>query len=177
MAFESVVRSLRKLVELHQQLINISEQKTDLIKEGKVEKLQEKVLQERKLVLQLEQYEKERQALVESWFISKDLTTEDMTISSILLNLDNEKQQNKLASVATELTEAITDLKRSEQLNRELLEQSMQFVQMSLHLLSPKIGRASCRERVEISEVAVRVERNKQKSDNRITQGCNKNRR
>lgn len=139
MAFESVVRSLRKLVELHQQLINISEQKTDLIKEGKVEKLQEKILQERKLVLQLEQYEKERQALVESWFISKDLTTEDMTISSILLNLDNEKQQNKLASVATELTEAITDLKRSEQLNRELLEQSMQFVQMSLHLLSPTL--------------------------------------
>lgn len=139
MAFESVVRSLRKLVDLHQQLINISEQKTDLIKEGKVEKLQEKILQERKLVLQLEQYEKERQALVESWFISKDLTTEDMTISSILLNLDNEKQQNKLASVATELTEAITHLKRSEQLNRELLEQSMQFVQMSLHLLSPTL--------------------------------------
>jgi len=139
MAFESVVRSLRKLVELHQQLINISEQKTDLIKEGKVEKLQEKILQERKLVLQLEQYEKERQALVESWFISKDLTTEDMTISSILLNLESEKQQNKLASVTTELTEAITDLKRSEQLNRELLEQSMQFVQMSLHLLSPTL--------------------------------------
>lgn len=139
MTFEKVVQSLTKLVDIHQQLISLSEEKTEFIKAGKVEELQNKLLQERKLVLQLEQAEAERQKVISSWFEERGLTEEEKTITSMLAAIDDEEQQAELAAVTTELTEAVTTLKRSEHLNRELLEQSMQFVQMSLHLLNPSL--------------------------------------
>lgn len=139
MTFEKVVQSLTKLVDTHQQLISLSEEKTEFIKAGKVEELQNKLLQERKLVLQLEQAEAERQKVISSWFEERGLTEEEKTITSMLAAIDDEEQQAELAAVTTELTEAVTTLKRSEHLNRELLEQSMQFVQMSLHLLNPSL--------------------------------------
>ena len=38
-----------------------------------------------------------------------------------------------------ELTKAITQLKQQEQLNQALIQQSMQFVQLSLDILNPTI--------------------------------------
>ncbi len=67
------------------------------------------------------------------------MPTEEMTITNMLNMLSNNDDQKALLAVTTELTESITKLKRLEQLNRELLEQSMQFVQMSLNMLNPTI--------------------------------------
>lgn len=139
MLFEKVVHSLEELVATHHKLIDLSEEKTELIKDGKVDELQAKVLAERKLVLQLEQEEKNRHEIVKAWFSSSGKDTKEQTITSMLTMLEDEEDQSRLAETTRELTEAIVKLKRSEQLNQELLEQSMQFVQMSLHLLNPTL--------------------------------------
>lgn len=139
MTLDEVIHSLKALVDIHHELIDVSNQKTEEIKVGNVERLQDKVLQERRLVLKLEQAERKRQQVVERWFSAQNITEEEKTISTMLTMLSEEEEQSELASVTTDLTEAITTLKRTEQLNRELLEQSMQFVQMSLSLLSPSL--------------------------------------
>src|SRR5690625_6110131 len=137
MTYDKVLRSLDELVSIHKELIDSSNKTTENIKVGKVDELQDQIMHERKLSLKLEQAEEKRQAVVEAWFSANDIQSDEMTITEMLANIVDEEKQIQLASVTTKLTEAITTLKRSEQLNRELLEQSMQFVQMSLQLLSP----------------------------------------
>src|SRR5690625_4047349 len=82
MTYEKVLRSLEELVSIHQELIEISQKKTEHIKVGKVDELQDEILHERKLSLKLEQAEEKRQAVVEAWFSANDIQSDEMTIAS-----------------------------------------------------------------------------------------------
>lgn len=139
MAIKAVQTALENLVNIHHDLIQISEEKTEFVKEGQIDKFQKLLLAERKQVLRLDQAEEKRQEAVEQWFENDNKQDENRTITRMLELITDEQEQTDLAAITTDLTEAVTTLKRQEQLNRELLEQSMQFVQMSLNMLSPSI--------------------------------------
>lgn len=152
MSVSNIVNALEDLVEIHHQLAKISEEKTTLIKEGRIDEFQQLILTERKRILTLEQAETKRQKAVEQWFYGQGRLNEEMTITNMLELITDEQDQTSLATVATQLTEAITSLKRQEQLNQELLEQSMQFVQMSLNMLSPSINQMNYGEKKQSNQ-------------------------
>lgn len=152
MSVNNIVNALEDLVEIHHQLAKISEEKTTLIKEGRIDEFQQLILTERKRILTLEQAETKRQKAVEQWFYGQGRLNEEMTITNMLELITDEQDQTSLATVATQLTEAITSLKRQEQLNQELLEQSMQFVQMSLNMLSPSINQMNYGEKKQSNQ-------------------------
>lgn len=139
MPIQAIIQSLEKLVTLHRSLINISNQKTEVVKEGSVEKLQALLVQERRHVQALEQVEKKRQNEVEKWFIQEQLSGEDRTITAMLDHISDEATGTAMAQITTSLTEIITALKQQEQLNQALIQQSMKFVELSLDMMNPSI--------------------------------------
>ena len=134
-----IIKSLENLVALHDELLQFSERKTEIIKEGSIEKLQKVIVKERKLVRQVEQAEKERSSLVEVWYVANDFPIEEATVTDMLEKTTDEHEKVALEEVTIKLTKAITNLKANEQLNIALINQSMQFVQVSLDLLSPSL--------------------------------------
>jgi flagellar biosynthesis/type III secretory pathway chaperone len=135
----SIIEKLEKLVDMHNQLIQLSLDKTTIVKNGEVDKLQPLLVIERKLVQQLEKAEEARKKDVDEWFASRGLPQEDATITNMLNHLQDEEEQNALETSAVRLMEAIIALKQQEQLNIALIQQSMQFVQLSMDLLSPSL--------------------------------------
>lgn len=121
-------------------MLKLSKEKTELIKEGAVEKLQAFLLKERKQIRLLEQAENNRLEITKNWFREHGISHEDITISKLLEVVKEEKEQEKLAQVTTTLTNMITQLKQQEDLNQALLKQSAQFVQMSMALLNPQLS-------------------------------------
>lgn len=136
---QPVIKSLQRLINIHEDLIHISVQKTDIVKEGAIDKLQKILAQEQKHIRLLEQAELNRQQEVEVWFEKQQLPLDDVTITKMLSILTNEQARDVLEKATIALTNVITKLKQQEQLNRDLLHQSMQFVQISLNMLSPTI--------------------------------------
>lgn len=134
-----IIKSLEDLVSVHVEILDISKEKTEVIKEGSVEKLQKLLVNERKLVRKVENNEKERKVLVDHWFENRKLSLEDATVTNMLELLDDEEDKNNLEQVTIALTKVITNLKAQEKLNLALISQSMQFVQVSLDLLSPSL--------------------------------------
>lgn len=134
-----IIKSLENLVALHDELLQFSERKTEIIKEGSIEKLQKVIVKERKLVRQVEQAEKERSSLVEAWYVANNLPLEEATVTDMLEKTTDKIETAALEEVTIKLTKAITNLKANEQLNMALINQSMQFVQVSLDLLSPSL--------------------------------------
>src|SRR5690625_485172 len=124
---------------IHEELLKGSKRKTDIIKEGSTEKLQAILAEERKYIKVLEQAEERRQKEVEKWYSDQQLSLEEMTITNMLHMLTDKQDQQLLENITIHLTEAITALKQQEQLNQALIQQSMQFVQLSLDMLSPTI--------------------------------------
>ncbi|WP_246001154.1 flagellar protein FlgN [Oceanobacillus piezotolerans] len=135
-----VIELMNNLVQVHEELLNISKEKSDRIKEGDMDKMQAILVKERKQIRLLEQTEKKRQELVDAWFLSHFPSSEEATITKMLEAMEQEQDKEILAGVTAKLTERITELKQQEELNRVLLSQSMQFVQLSLDLMRPSIS-------------------------------------
>jgi len=139
MPIKAINTSLQELTAIHEGLLEISKRKTDIIKEGSTEKIQAILVEERKYIKILEQAEQKRQKEVEKWYTDQQLPLEEITITNMLDILTDQQEQKELEKMTIQLTEAITALKQQEQLNQALLQQSMQFVQLSLDMLNPTI--------------------------------------
>lgn len=139
MSVQTIIETLTELVEIHEKLIKLSKQKTEIIKEGSIEKLQSILSKERKCVQALEKAEVSRQEQVEIWCNERELAQGNVTITEILELLSGQAEAVSLENETIRLTNIITKLKQQEQLNQELIIQSMQFVQLSLDMMSPTI--------------------------------------
>lgn len=134
---QAILQSLENLVQIHEELLETSKQKTEIVKKGSADKLQKVVITEYKQIQKLERAEAKREKVVEEWAIRHQVEEEDATISYLLEYVADAEEKKSLAKLAIKLTEVITDLKQQEQLNQQLLNQSMQFVQLSLHAIDP----------------------------------------
>ncbi|GGB55305.1 flagellar protein FlgN [Virgibacillus dakarensis] len=139
MTIQTIIQSLEKLVTIHESLLELSEQKTVVIKEGSVEKLQSLLIKERRYVRTLGQEEEKRQKEVEDWFSEQRISGKEVTITTMLNEISGEETGTEMAQIANTLTEVIVKLKQQEQLNQALIQQSMQFVELSLDMIDPSI--------------------------------------
>jgi len=139
LSIQPIVNLLEKLIQEHEELLRLSKQKTDDIKEGQTDKLQATLVKERKVIQRIELIEEKRIEEVNKWFTSLELPLENATITEMLDRLSNENEKLSLEKVTAKLTECIVKIKQQEQLNEALLKQSMQFVQLSLDMLNPSI--------------------------------------
>lgn len=139
MSIEIIIQSLQKLITVHESLLDLSKQKTEVVKEGSIDKFQQILSKERKFVQMLEKAEQNRQQVVEQWFVHQGHSLDNITITKMLDLLKDGEEKNNLETVTIELTNRLTELKQQEQLNQELIRQSMQFVQISLDMMQPTI--------------------------------------
>lgn len=138
MSVQTIVRSLEELTNIHEDLIDISKEKTELIKSGSPENLQKLLIKEQKYIHKLEQREQNRERAVFDWLEKEGMKT-STPITEIMEHISDKKIREKLEQITTKLTKAITDLKHQEQMNQSLLQQSVQFVQLSLNTMNPTL--------------------------------------
>lgn len=62
-------------------------------------------------------------------------------MTNLLAYIDDGTEKTEFEKVMSALIDAIVELREVEQLNKELMEQSMQLVQLSLDMLQPSINR------------------------------------
>ncbi|GAB4072951.1 hypothetical protein GCM10028778_06130 [Barrientosiimonas marina] len=139
MSVQPIIQALEKLVKLHEGLLETARQKTEIIKADSVNELQKLLISEHKYVQALEQAEINRQKAVDAWLEAEGFNWQEPTITAILNALTDEHMAQELENTATKLTQTITSLKQQEELNQDLLRQSMQFVELSLDTISPSL--------------------------------------
>ncbi len=144
--------TMKHLVVLHKDLIQLSNKKTEEIKQGDMEQLSKTLMDERKHIQAITQTEEKRQALVEDFFMKVNPDVEEKTVTTLLAHIDNNEYKQQLEDVVALLIDAIVQLRQVEQLNQELMAQSMQFVQLSLDMLQPSIQRMNYDEKQTIQD-------------------------
>ncbi|MFP7171054.1 flagellar protein FlgN [Terribacillus sp. 7520-G] len=138
MALQDLYETIEKLHRLHRSLVEISRLKTDYLKSNDMDSLQKQLLAEKKHVQAVSQLEKLRIKQTESWAVSAGLPVPS-TVTELLEQITDQQMVRQLEKELIGLTEAVTELKKQEALNQQLLEQSMQFLQVSLDMLAPSI--------------------------------------
>ncbi|MGP4040733.1 flagellar protein FlgN [Gracilibacillus sp. D59] len=139
MSVQPIIQHLNKLIELHDSLLHVSMQKTELLKENKIDDLQKLLVTEQKHVQAINQIEQKRIDAVATWAQANSLDTASVTVSAIIEDYATGADQKSLEEVTLKLAEKLVELRRQEDLNKQLTQQSLQFVQLSLDMMQPSM--------------------------------------
>lgn len=126
------------MTKLHRSMLALAKNKTDIIKKGDISSLQVLLKDENKHIQVIKKLESNLIHETQSFLQKKGVNEEQLTLSKVIeSSTDGEKEA--LEKEKVELEQAIEELRTHNQLNQELLEQSLQFVNISLDLLQPDI--------------------------------------
>lgn len=134
MSAEHLTTLLSKILVLHQNLYKLSEKKTDILKKGDIDALNEHMKEEQKYLLAIRQLENERVGVVER-LLGPRVSEKSL---SKCIEVVQEPHKTQLTKLSEELVEVINKLRDINSLNQQLTHQSLQFVNMTLEMLMPQ---------------------------------------
>jgi hypothetical protein len=124
---------LEKQLQLHKSLYQLSLEKTEVLKKGDIDAIILIIKNEKTHINAIQVIEKERKEWMSKWFPDR----EKMALADCLPHFD-QSDREKITSIHQEFVVELDQLKVANGLNRELLEQSLQFASLNLELLLPK---------------------------------------
>lgn len=139
MSVKPIIALMNKLGSLHQSLLTLSKEKTEHLKEGNMADLQSLLVTERKHIQAINQVESEREKLAHQWFQARGLQDQQPTVSAMLAEVAVDKEKDQLQAAFEQLIYVLAELKQQEQLNQQLTQQSLQFVELSMDMLQPSM--------------------------------------
>ncbi|WP_404356196.1 flagellar protein FlgN [Cytobacillus firmus] len=133
MSAEALTATMEKLHKLHKSLYELAVKKTDMIKTGDMDALNQMLKDEQAHIAAIGKMEQERQR------VSQDLVP-DLPSPSLgdCLSMLSEEDKHPLNGLKDQLSMLIQELKERNQLNQQLIYQSLQFVNMSMSLVQPQ---------------------------------------
>jgi flagellar biosynthesis/type III secretory pathway chaperone len=129
MSAESLVVIMNKMLKLHISLYELTVKKTDIVKKGDTAALDQLLRDEQAHVVAINKLEQERLAVSNAIFPSASL-------QEIAEAKPSEKE--KLLTIKEALVEVISEIKARNELNQQLIHQSLQFINFSKSLVMPQ---------------------------------------
>lgn len=133
MSAEVLISTMEKLLKLHKSLYEISQKKTETVKIGDIDALNQILKYEQAHLTAINLLENERQKFTSS-LVPR---TEKPTIDDCLAVVDESTRQ-ALDRLRSELKKTITEIQQRNELNQQMLFQSLQFVNLSINLIAPQ---------------------------------------
>jgi flagellar biosynthesis/type III secretory pathway chaperone len=133
---EAILQTLDRQIDVHRALLTLSRQKRDAIVHNRIDELNRITGNENKLIKLAEELEAARIEAVNAYMRSKQLyVTAAITVSTLIRFVVRLEDKEALTQRQQELVRLIEELRRENDLNRQLIEQSLDFIQYSLDLL------------------------------------------
>ncbi|MBM7585869.1 flagellar biosynthesis/type III secretory pathway chaperone [Bacillus pakistanensis] len=132
-----LILTLEKLIKLHSSLLDLSQRKTEIIKKGDVNGLDQFLKDEQKHIAAINTMEMERQKQATFFLKERGKAGTNPTISQCI-EVANDDDKNELTRLQKQLLMIIDELKTANELNQKLIYQSLQYVNMSLSMIHPQ---------------------------------------
>jgi flagellar biosynthesis/type III secretory pathway chaperone len=133
MSAEKLISTMEKLLKLHKSLYEIAQKKTEIVKIGDIDALNQTLKDEQACIAAINNLENERKRIAAIMIPG----TEKPTIVDCLSAMEGSSLK-RLEQVRTELLDVLSQLRQRNELNQQLIYQSLQFVNLSLSLLTPQ---------------------------------------
>ncbi len=139
MSVEAICSTLIKLERMHKSLLELAFKKTEIIKAGDIEALDQMLKDEQAHVAAIDKLEQQRQKQVTDYLGAKGFASADnMTVADVIEAADQQTEKDTLSAVRDRLLKIINDLRQQNDLNQKLVFQSLQIVNFSLDALRPR---------------------------------------
>lgn len=139
MSIDNILQSLTKLDMLHKSLLEVAYKKTEAIKTGDMDSLNQLLKDEQAHVAGISQLEQQRLLEVTDYLRAKGIAPSDNpTVALVLENTNTDEEKAQLTKARNNLLLTLETLKNQNDLNQKLTMQSLQFVNLTLDALRPK---------------------------------------
>ncbi|ADH98546.1 flagellar protein FlgN [Salisediminibacterium selenitireducens] len=132
-----LINVMKAMVSMHKKLNDLAIDKQNTVKKGDIKALERVMKEEAPIVQQLRKLENTRMHLIDRWQDEKGLVKEAVTMDQ-LLPLFPEKERTELEDWSVKLIEEMIRLKEQNDLNEQLLEDSLRFVNVTLDSMRPQ---------------------------------------
>lgn len=136
MDVESIIATLEQQADVYEQLLALAKEKTPYLVHNKVDALNEVIQKERKLLKTAEELEQQRMRLSGQYFTSLGiLRYKGGKISEMIRTVTSPQDKKRLTELHASLSISLDQLQKVNQLNQQLVEQSLKFINYSVDLL------------------------------------------
>ncbi|WP_090843759.1 flagellar protein FlgN [Alkalicoccus daliensis] len=139
---EDLKKIFQALIVVHKRLNEQALLKEEIVKKGDIPALDQLMKDEMPLVTQLSKLENARRITVRSWLKEQGVVAEDATMEQISPAFSQEEQE-MFRELQEALIAEVEQLQEQNELNRQLLEDSLRFVNLSLDAVQPQKNFAS----------------------------------
>jgi hypothetical protein len=133
MSTENLISVMKKLLKLHQSLYELSVKKTDIVIKGDMDALNQILRDQQAHLTAISQFESERQKNAGAILPGMDKPT----ISECIEAVDGVEKET-LIQLRTDLLEIVSKIKEKNELNQQMIHQSLQFVHLTMNLVAPQ---------------------------------------
>ncbi|MFC0559283.1 flagellar protein FlgN [Halalkalibacter alkalisediminis] len=136
MSIKAITQLLERLIEVHEHLLELATKKVEPIKKGDMKVLEAIVREESKLAHKLQTTEMLRSKIVRTFLLEQGEAKEAVTMSDVK-RFATAEEKLQLEQLQRKLVDDVQKLKTQNELNQELIEESLRFVNLSLDLMLP----------------------------------------
>jgi flagellar biosynthesis/type III secretory pathway chaperone len=127
---------MEKLVELHRELLALAKEKTPVLVHNQIDQLNAIIHKENRLIRQVADLDRQRVQIIGEYLISRGYTPDPrVTISDLIKIIFKAEDKKALMNAQKKLLDSITELRKLNEVNQKLIEQSLAFINYSLDLL------------------------------------------
>lgn len=139
MSIATIVVTLEKLEKMHKSLLELALAKTEYIKQGDMEQLDQLIKNEQAHVAAINTLEQQRQLMVTDYLRAKGIAlTDTPSVADVITAAENSESTEKLVSVRERLIALLNQLKMQNDLNQKLVMNSLQFINITLDAMRPQ---------------------------------------
>lgn len=139
MSVEAIRSTLTMLERMHKSLLELAYKKTEIIKAGDIQALDQLLKDEQAHVAAIDKLEQQRQKQVTDYFEAKGLaSTDNRTVADVIEVAEQQADKEALSAVRDRLLLIINNLRQQNDLNQKLVFQSLQIVNLTLDSLRPR---------------------------------------
>lgn len=128
---------LLQLVELHEELLTFGREKAEVVKNKDINRFEKITLEEQALVRKIEQAETERLKLFRELFPKETADGATVSLERCIQMIQDSNQKKAIESAGVRLVAVIEELIRCNELNRQLVRDSLNYVNFTLDLVRP----------------------------------------
>jgi flagellar biosynthesis/type III secretory pathway chaperone len=133
---QPILELMEQLAEIHRELIELAKEKTPVLVRNDVERLNAIIRKESKLVQRVAELDRERVQRTGEYLISRGYSPDPrVTISDLIKIIFKTEEKKALMEARRTLLDILAELKKLNELNQNLIEQSLAFINFSIDLL------------------------------------------
>ncbi|MBB5173763.1 flagellar protein FlgN [Texcoconibacillus texcoconensis] len=137
MSIYELKSTLTSMVTVHESLLTIAKEKQTVVTNGDMPSLEALMKKETTHIHGLRKLEEKRQQATYAILAEEGLVKENVTLTELMTILPPD-EQDELHALQKQLTDIITPLQQQNELNQQLIEESLRFVNLSLDMVRPE---------------------------------------